>query len=331
MALGINLRKLHLKPRGKNSKVAYQWRCLMHRLASTWWLQRRSKLLLDSLESRSDKDYIQARVDYYCKLTEPSIIKGHYTIGLMHNNLGGARNYYRDFFEYSRFFNPSLKVDCAFGDNTIVPETPSILKSRPIGDHNANCVVCNLDKVRHFVFLNDNHSFESKENKAIYRGASHQPHRVAFMNMYFGSEWVDCGDTGRRVINPQWNKPEITLYDHLKYKFIISIEGNDVASNLKWVMSSNSIAVMPNPRYETWFMEGTLIPNYHYIEIKPDYSDLPERLQYYIDHPEEAKKIIQNAHEYVKQFQDKDREDLIHLLVLRKYFSMTNPGQKLMK
>ena len=65
-------------------------------------------------------------------------------------------------------------------------------------------------------------------------------------------------------------------------------------------------------------MEGKLIPNYHYIEIKPDYSDLPEKLQYYIDYPEEAKKIIQNAHVYVKQFQDKDREDLIHLLVLRK-------------
>ena len=78
-------------------------------------------------------------------------------------------------------------------------------------------------------------------------------------------------------------------------------------------------------------MEGKLIPNCHYIEIKPDYSDLPERLQYYIDHSDKAKKIVQNAHEYVKQFQDKDREDLIHLLVLKKYFSMTNPGQKLMK
>ena len=70
----------------------------------------------------------------------------------------------------------------------------------------------------------------------------------------------------------------------------MALEGNDVASNLKWVMSSNSIAVMPRPTCETWFMEGKLIPNYHYIEIKPDYSDLPEKLQYYIDHPEEAKK-----------------------------------------
>lgn len=328
MSLGIDLRKVHLKPRGKNSKVTYQWRCLKHRLAPRFWLQRRHKQLLNLLEARSDKDYIQERVNYYCKLSKEASLLGEYQLSSMPK---AKNNYYRDFFEYSRFFDEKLCVDTAFGDNVSVLPTPSITKSRPIGNNNENCVLCNLDKVRHFIFLKDKRSFESKLPKAIYRGASYQPHRILFLEKYFGSEWVDCGDTGTDPHKAEWKTHQITLYDHLKYKFVISIEGNDVASNLKWVMSSNSIAVMPRPKFETWFMEGTLIPNYHYIEIKPDYSDLPERLQYYVDHPEEAKKIIQNAHEYVKQFQDKDREDLIHLLVLRKYFSMTNPGKKLMK
>lgn len=331
MSFGIDLRKIHLKPRGKNSKVAYLWRSLMHRLAPESWLRHRSQYLLNSLDSRPDKDYILERVNYYCKLQNLASISGQYAIGMMHTRLGGSKNYYRDFFEYSRFFNPSLLVDCRFGDNWTNLPTPMITKSRPISGPNENCVLCNLDKVRHFVFLNDKRCFESKEDKAIFRGACYQPHRKDFMEKYFNSEWVDCGDTGKTPFKAEWRKPLITLYDHLKYKFIISIEGNDVASNLKWVMSSNSIAVMPKPKFETWFMEGTLIPNYHYIEIKSDYSDLPERLQYYIDHPEEAKKISQNAHQYVKQFQDKDREDLIHLLVLKKYFSLTNPGQELMK
>jgi len=104
----------------------------------------------------------------------------------------------------------------------------------------------------------------------------------------------------------------------------MSLEGNDVASNLKWVMSSNSIAVTPRLTCETWFMEGTLIPNYHYIEVKPDFSDLEERLTYYIQHPEEAEAIIQHAHEYVDQFRDEEREKLIQLLVLKKYFDITN-------
>ena len=66
MALGIDFKKVHLKPRGKNSKVAYQWRCLIHRMTPLFWLKSRSKQLLDSFESRSDRDYILSRVNYYC-------------------------------------------------------------------------------------------------------------------------------------------------------------------------------------------------------------------------------------------------------------------------
>ena len=110
----------------------------------------------------------------------------------------------------------------------------------------------------------------------------------------------------------------------MDYKFVMCLEGIDVATNLKWVMSSNSLAVMPPPRYETWFMEAALIPNYHYVAIKADYSDLEERLQYYIDHPEEAEAIVRHAHEWIEQFRDRRREKLISLLVLEKYFRQTH-------
>ena len=132
---------------------------------------------------------------------------------------------------------------------------------------------------------------------------------------------------GNRVVdNLNLSKDNNTSPIENDYKFILALEGNDVASNLKWIMSSNSIAVMPRPTCETWFMEGTLIPDYHYIEIKPDFSDLEERLNYYIEHVDESLEIIRHAHEYVSQFKDKRRENLISLLVLDKYFKMT--GQK---
>ncbi|GAF01816.1 hypothetical protein JCM21142_433 [Saccharicrinis fermentans DSM 9555 = JCM 21142] len=112
--------------------------------------------------------------------------------------------------------------------------------------------------------------------------------------------------------------------EQLNYKFILSLEGNDVATNLKWIMSSHSVAVMPTPKYETWFMEGTLIPDYHYIHIKDDYSDLNDKLNYYIHHPEKTEEIRKNANKYIHQFKNKEREDLISLLVLQKYFFKTN-------
>jgi spore maturation protein CgeB len=76
-------------------------------------------------------------------------------------------------------------------------------------------------------------------------------------------------------------------------------------------------------------MEGTLKPNYHYIEVKDDFSDLEERLTYYIEHPEEAEAIIEHAHEYVAKFRDQKRERLISLLVLQKYFDITGRGGSL--
>ena len=129
---------------------------------------------------------------------------------------------------------------------------------------------------------------------------------------------------GRNEGYPEvWMTPKKTIREHLDYKFIMALEGNDVASNLKWVMSSNSIAVMTRPTCETWFMEGKLIPDYHYIEIKDDLSDLEEKLTYYINHPVEAEQIVKHAHEYVAQFFDAERERLISLLVMDKYFQMT--------
>jgi hypothetical protein len=92
-------------------------------------------------------------------------------------------------------------------------------------------------------------------------------------------------------------------------------------------MSSNSIAVMPTPKYETWFMEGRLIPDYHYIHIEDDYSNLKTKLNYYLNHPEKALGIIENAHAFIDQFMDKRKENLVSLLVLNKYFTKTMQKQ----
>jgi hypothetical protein len=114
----------------------------------------------------------------------------------------------------------------------------------------------------------------------------------------------------------------------LEFKFVLSLQGNDVATNLKWIMSSNSIAVTPKPTYETWFMEGTLVGGKHYIEIKPDYSDLEAQLTYYLAHPDECMAIIQNAHEHCQQFFNPDLEDVCSMMVLEQYFACSKGSGK---
>ena len=70
-------------------------------------------------------------------------------------------------------------------------------------------------------------------------------------------------------------------------------------------------------------MEGLLKANYHYVMLKNDYSDLLEKMDYYLAHEAEALAIIDNAHKWVAQFQIPRDEEIVSLLVLQKYFKMT--------
>lgn len=291
----------------------------------------RLETLLAEARERPDREYIRQRVDYYNRLdrtvTPPR--DGMRPLGEHCFHKGVRTAYFFDTYEFTRWFSDHLVWHMVPGDVTTVPEIPAVVKSRPIAGDNRNSVVLNLDKHRHFVFLRDDIPFRKKENRAIFRGAinCHHPNHVLrerFMRMHADSAVCDAGISNRHPSLPEaWTKPLIPMYDHLGYKFILCIEGNDVATNLKWVMSSNSLAVMPRPTYETWFMEGTLVPDYHYVEIRADYSDLEERMRYYIDHPDEAEAIIEHAHQYVAQFRDRRREKLIALGVLQKYFERT--------
>jgi len=156
------------------------------------------------------------------------------------------------------------------------------------------------------------------------RAAVHQNHRIDFYKKYFNNNLCDLGQINKGTDHDFWYKPKVNIDYHLKHKFILCIEGNDVASNLKWVMSSNSVAVMPKPKYESWFMEGKLIPDYHYIQIKDDYSDMEEKINYYIKNTDKLKIISKNANEYISQFKNKESEKIISILVMEKFFSLTN-------
>ena len=310
--------------RHKNNKLLYYLKVLAWQLIPAGFF--RSKLPNELLKfytySKTEQDRILARVNYYNKLRG---IKPLSAAAIRLDKLSLPKKqkvYYFDTHEYTRYFNPSFIANFLFGDITQVPDEPTIVKSRPINDTNANSVVLNLDKLRHFNFINDTRAFEDKKNMLVGRGVVKREHRIRFYELYFNHPMCNLGQINRGK-NEHWIKDFLTIDEHLEYKFILCLEGNDVATNLKWVMSSNSLAVMPRPKFETWYMEGKLIPNHHYVEIKDDYSDLEERLNYYIENPKEAQQIIRQAHEYITQFEDKDREDLISLLVLERYFYKT--------
>jgi len=272
-----------------------------------------------------DQEAISKRVNYYNKLLPGSTLDNTASQIDQFKYRSKLKTYFFDLNKYLRYFQGNYRFHYRFGDVTEVPEVPAFVKSRPIGTNNRNSVLLKLNEVRHFNFVNDNVPFEKKKNILFGRAKVFALHknRESFLKKYHNHPLCDIGKINDDGRNAQWLVPKASIRQHLNYKYILCLEGNDVATNLKWVMSSNSLAVMPAPRYETWFMEGTLIPDYHYVSIADDFSDLEEKLTYYTKYPDEALKIIENAHRHVAQFLDKKQEKLISLLTIQQYFNRT--------
>lgn len=341
----MNLQQLRYKLHsGKNSKPLYYLRSYARLLVPGCLLRSRLHSLLSEIERREDRDYILDRVDYYCRLDDITHVDRRKwdaeALPTRLQPMTRQKVYYLDAMHIAAYYPPKdKKWRLLPGDIDYVPDIPSIVKSRPISSgqqhdnghpasecDNRNSVLLNLNKVRHFIFVDDKKSFADKKDMAIFRGkVGTKANRRRFMELFYGDPRIDAGAID--CIDDRWVSPKISIGDHLVYRYIMALEGNDVASNLKWVMSSNSIAVMPQPNYETWFMEGRLIPDYHYIEIKSDFSDLKQKLDYYSAHPDEAMAIISHAHDYVAQFRDSHREFLISLAVMKKYLDICSEIQ----
>ncbi|MBL7003777.1 MAG: lipopolysaccharide biosynthesis protein [Gammaproteobacteria bacterium] len=306
----------------RNNKFAYYLKGHSKRLYPKFLL----KLNLDKLQ-KSIKDFDEQkmydRLDYYHQVNS--------SFGLddsVHRikDIGSKHGVYSlDLMEYTRFFPQEYKLSYLFGDITHVPSVPAVTKSRPIGD-NDNSILMKFDKVRHFYMVKNDIKFQEKKNALIWRGAVCQPHRIKFMEEFFNkSNLINAGDfnKGANSINNAWKVPFTSIQDQLEYKFILSIEGNDVATSTKWIMSSNSLLFMTKPKFETWLMEGKLTPNFHYVLVNDDYSNLEEKINYYIENANEAEEIISNANSYMDQFKNAKSEDWLHLKILERYFKLS--------
>lgn len=307
-------------------KVKHYMRGIHHWVRPDGCNQRDIQRLEERAGALSDDeiDQIRVRASYYNQLDRPVTATSSGGLDSVPDRLarfpyGQSWSYFLDFKRTLRLYGEELLVPYRFGDVTTVPDQPTIVKSRPIHVDHRRSILMKLNQVRHYYWPKDRLSFLDKKPMLVWRGKCNHEHRLAFLRRYYGHPLCDVGDVHQRSKGQPWYKARMSIPEQLRYRFILSLEGKDVATNLKWIMASNSLCVMPAPRYETWFMEGALQPHVHYVPIADDFSDLEDQLDYYTRHPEAAQTIIQNAHAHVARFQDPDIEDLIALQVLMRY------------
>lgn len=92
-----------------------------------------------------------------------------------------------------------------------------------------------------------------------------------------------------------------TVIDQLKFKYILSLEGNDVATGLKWQLASNSVVFMSQPKAVSFLMEDKLVPFVHYVPLNEDYSNIMEMLEWARLNDEKCKWIAEQSTMYMKK------------------------------
>lgn len=314
----MNLKRLLF--RNKNPKFSYYLEKILIDYAPKVLFEGRCDHYLSMLQTHPQCAQLAARLAYYHKQELPFELVNSQTYRTFFRP-AKSKVYYYDLKQYLKYFASNAKFRLVPGDVRHVPDEPALVKSRPISENNHHSILMKLNAVRHFNFIEDDIPFQQKADILFGRMAVKQTHRKAFYHQHFNNPNCDLGDVSGR--NPQWQSPKVSIAKHLHYKFILALEGNDVATNLKWIMSSSSIAVMPKPKFETWFMEGKLVGGQHYIEIRDDYADLDEKLDYYASHTEECLEIVRNANAWCDQFRDAQLEKALNLAVLHKYLELS--------
>ncbi len=207
-----------------------------------------------------------------------------------------------------------------------------ITKTRP--KNNKTMILQKLVNFRHWNINNFTEvkkydkSFCKKINKVIWRGSStgfpeNKGSRFHLVKKYFNDDIIDVGFSKivqNRNEYKQFIKNNMSIKEQLKYKFIISVEGNDVASGLKWLLYSNSIVLMTEPKIESWLMEFKLKPYVHYVPIKEDFSNIKEQMNWCNNNIKKCLKIINTSKSYVSQFLNLRKENIIRKKIFIKYF-----------
>lgn len=309
---------------GKTPALLFYIKGVLFGLVPGCVLNIRRRHILRGWRNRQDAAYLLWRRDIYCPDRPVSELPDEARVKVRDVRIGNFQSRYAlDAARALRYFPANADIAFIDGDIRLNPDVPSLMKARRLnGKNEGNAVILNLDSIRHWLWPRDNIPFWEKIPRLFFRGDIYdKPARISFFEKWADNEMFDLGDTNRRHPS-RWKAEFVSVPDHFRYRFILALEGYDMASSLQWIMASGCVPVMPRPTVEGWLMHSRLVPGKHYIEIKPDFSDVGEKMEYYIAHPDEAERISSESRKWMDQFKDKKREKLISMLVVEKYLSL---------
>ena len=229
----------------------------------------------------------------------------------------------------------------------------TVAKSRSIeSPENQTVTLLPLNVGRHFkhvpMALRDRLSYEEKLPVAVWRGSTtgacwelsanekvdatrKECARRNLATVWSGkqSDNIDVGLTKLVQLSRELEKKyaplmkkEISVQDMLRYRYIISVEGNDVATNLKWALASNSVVFMPPPTRESIILESNLRPWIHYVPVLHDFTDLTMKIEYCDNNPLVCQNISLAATSFMLPFATRSYVFILGAQVLEAFVEM---------
>mmetsp|Transcript_7250 Transcript_7250/g.9454 ORF Transcript_7250/g.9454 Transcript_7250/m.9454 type:complete len:396 (+) Transcript_7250:124-1311(+) len=212
-----------------------------------------------------------------------------------------------------------------FGDSSGNPNFPLVSKARHAqgqvsqnsNDNRNDPILAYYQTDRHFSeplgkLKKMSIPWHEKKNQLIWRGApTGQERRLNVVKMFQNSNKTDIdiafdlrNHRMAQMFQPPISKDlfaeRIKIPQQLQYKYLLSLEGNDVATGLKWMLYSNSVVLMPTPTVVSWAMEDQLVPFYHYIPLHQNATNLETMLQWARQHDEECQVIARQATQFMQ-------------------------------
>jgi hypothetical protein len=148
---------------------------------------------------------------------------------------------------------------------------------------------------------------DKKDPRVVWRGGTlpgHMDIRENLLNVTSGHSWANVElfdwSQGKDSGPSNWiGVPELA-----KYLFPLHTEGRTYSGRLKYILNTHSVPVVHKLLWEENF-HHLLVPDgprQNHIQVERDFSDLPQKIEHYLSHPEEAQRIADNS---VKLFRDR--------------------------
>ncbi len=151
--------------------------------------------------------------------------------------------------------------------------------------------------------------WENKQDVLFWRGGT-------FDSTGLREKLVSLAPRYPNLIDAKFNSKDVKIVDpedHLKYKYLISIDGARCAwERLIWHLHSNSLTFKNESTQVQWFYKG-IAPYVHYIPIQNEAS-LLTALDWAKTHPIEVQSTIENASKFVEE--NLALEDMYHYFIV---------------